>query len=44
MKHLGLVIDEKLHKEAKMRALELDKTLTDYICDMIRKDIEQKEK
>lgn len=44
MKHLGLVIDEQLHKSAKIEALERGKTLTDYICELIRKDLEKNEK
>ena len=35
-------IDEDLYKEIKFRALELDKTLKDYILDLIKKDLNKK--
>ena len=41
-KGINIKIDEDLYKEIKFRALELDKTLKDYILDLINKDLNKK--
>ena len=41
-KGINIKIDEDLYKEIKCRALELDKTLKDYILDLIKKDLNKK--
>ena len=41
-KGINIKIDEDLYKEIKFRALELDKTLKDYIIDLIKKDLNKK--
>lgn len=41
-KGINIKIDEDLYKEIKFRALELDKTLKDYILDLIKEDLNKK--
>lgn len=41
-KGINIKVDEELYKEIKFRALELDKTLKDYIIDLVKKDLERK--
>ncbi len=41
-KGINIKVDEELYKEIKFRALELDKTLKDYIIDLVKKDLEKK--
>ena len=39
MRRLGMMVDAELYKAAKIRALELDITLTEYMTNLIREDI-----
>ena len=41
-KGINIKIDEDLYKEIKFRALELDKTLKDYILELIKEDLNKK--
>lgn len=41
-KGINIKVDEDLYKEIKFRALELDKTLKDYVVDLIKKDLNKK--
>ena len=41
-KGINIKVNEDLYKEIKFRALELDKTLKDYIIDLIKKDLNKK--
>lgn len=41
-KGINIKVDEELYKKIKFRALELDKTLKDYIIDLVKKDLEKK--
>lgn len=41
-KGINIKVDEELYKEIKFRALELDKTLKDYIIDLVKKDLKKK--
>ena len=41
-KGINIKVNEHLYKEIKFRALELDKTLKDYILDLIKKDLNKK--
>lgn len=41
-KGINIKVDEELYKEIKFRALELDKTLKDYILDLIKEDLKNK--
>lgn len=41
-KGINIKVEEELYKEIKFRALELDKTLKDYILDLIKKDLNKK--
>ena len=41
-KGINIKVNEDLYKEIKFRALELDKTLKDYILDVIKKDLNKK--
>lgn len=40
-KGINIKVNEELYKEIKFRALELDKTLKDYILDLIKKDLKK---
>lgn len=42
MKRLIVDLDEELHKEMKIKALQDDKTVKQYVTDLIRKDTETK--
>ncbi|MFR7592484.1 MAG: type II toxin-antitoxin system CcdA family antitoxin [Longibaculum sp.] len=41
-KRVGIVIDSELYKQAKIQALNLDETVTQYITNLIKKDLETK--
>ena len=41
-KGINIKVDEDLYKEIKFRALKLDKTLKDYILDLIKEDLNKK--
>ena len=41
-KGINIKVNEELYKEIKFRALELDKTLKDYIIDLIKEDLNKK--
>ena len=41
-KGINIKVNEELYKEIKIRALTLDKTLKDYILDLIKKDLNKK--
>ena len=41
-KGINIKVNEDLYKEIKFRALELNKTLKDYILDLIKKDLNKK--
>lgn len=43
MKRLIVELDDALHKKVKMKALSEDKSMKDYIKDLVEKDL-QKEK
>ena len=42
MKRLIVDLDEKLHKKMKMKALQDDKTVKQYVTDLITKDVKTK--
>lgn len=39
MKAINFKVDSELYKQIKIRALELDMTLKDYIISLVRKDL-----
>lgn len=41
-KGINIKVDEEFYKEIKFRALELDKTLKNYILDLIKEDLKNK--
>ena len=41
-KGINIKVNEDLYKEIKFRVLELDKTLKDYILDLIKEDLNKK--
>lgn len=41
-KGINIKVNEELYKKIKFRALELNKTLKDYILDLIKKDLNKK--
>lgn len=40
MKQVVFKMDEELFKKAKIKAIQNNKTMTDYIVELIRKDLE----
>lgn len=42
MKRLIVDLDEELHKKMKIKALQDDKTLKQYIANLIEKDVKTK--
>ncbi len=42
MKRLVVEIDDDLHKKIKMQALSEDKSIKDYVKDVIKKDLSTK--
>lgn len=42
MKIIHFPIDDEIHKKMKLRALEEDKSLKQYVTDLIMKDVETK--
>ena len=42
MKRLIVDLDEELHKKMKIKALQDDKTVKQYIANLIEKDVETK--
>lgn len=42
MKKIGIEMSNDLHKSIRIRAIELDKTVKDYILDLIKNDLETK--
>lgn len=42
MKKLGVAMSDDLHKRIKLRAIELDVTVRDYILELIKNDLEAK--
>lgn len=43
MKRLGIVLDDELYKKAKIKIVREDKTMKQYISELIEKDL-RKEK
>lgn len=43
MKRVGITLDDEVYKEAKLKAVQEDKTMKQYITELIEKDL-QKEK
>lgn len=41
MKRLGIILAEELHKKAKIKAIGLGITLTDYIVNLIEEDLKK---
>lgn len=44
MKRLAINISDELHKELKQHALNIDKTVTEYVLGLIEKDKKNREK
>lgn len=42
MKRLGIVVDDTLHKELRHYAVNQDKTITDIIVGLVKKELELK--
>lgn len=42
MKRLGIVVDNELHKELRHYAVNQDKTITDIIVGLVKKELELK--
>ena len=44
MKQVSLRLDDELHKEVKYLLIELDKSFNTYVIELIRKDLEERNK
>lgn len=44
MKRVVVELEEMLHRRVKMEALQNDKTVKQYVTELIEKDLETKEK
>lgn len=42
MKQITIKLDESIHKDAKIRAVMLDKSFMQYVIDLIKQDLETK--
>ena len=42
MKQITIRLDEKTHKEAKIKAIMQNKSFMQYVVDLIKKDLETK--
>lgn len=42
MKRLGIVVNDELHKELRHYAVNQDKTITDIIVGLVKKELELK--
>lgn len=42
MKRITVVLEDEMHKAAKIRAVMQDKTFMQYVVDLIQKDLETK--
>lgn len=42
MKRIGVMVELDLFKQVKIRCIELDISLTEYIINLIKKDLETK--
>lgn len=42
MKRVTIVFDESIHKAAKIKAVTNDKSLMQYVVDLVKKDLETK--
>ncbi len=42
MKRVVVEMEKDLHKEIKTKALQLDKSIKNYVLDLIKKDLEKK--
>ena len=43
MKRVVVEMDEKLHKEIKVKCFNADVTMKDYVLNLIREDLKRKE-
>jgi len=44
VKQVTVRLDEELHKKIKYLVLEIDKSINDYILELIKKDLEKRQK
>lgn len=43
MKRVGIAMDDELHKRLRIFAVKQDKTVTDIIVELVKKELETKE-
>jgi predicted HicB family RNase H-like nuclease len=43
MKNIAFLIDEEFHKKIKLQSTKDNKSIKDYIIDLIKQDLEKKE-
>ena len=42
MKRIGLIVDDDLHRKLKIYAVNCEKTVTDIIIELVKKELETK--
>lgn len=42
MKRVGIIMDDELHKQLKLYAVNQDKTVTDIVVGLVKKELETK--
>lgn len=42
MKKIGIELSDELYKQAKIKAIQQDQTLRNYVTNLIKKDLETK--
>lgn len=42
MKRVGLLMDDELHKQLRIYAVNQDRTITDIIVELVKKELETK--
>jgi len=44
IKALTIRLDEKLHKKLKYLSIEIEKSINEYVTELIKKDLKEREK
>ena len=44
MKQVTIRLDDELHKEIKYLMIDIDKSINEYILELIKKDLEERKK
>lgn len=44
MKRVTFLVDDELYKKAKIKTIQTDRNMTEYLIELVKKDLETKEK